>query len=166
MGVVMTQEFINRLLAAVMGKKTPDLCKSETIKTYSDDFKVHVLSIDTTWSPSSDGEATKEVRDWFAKEMPEEWEKFLHCMMDKHFKASTFQPGHMSEMLAYQLSITHLAQYIVDNYKEMFYEECPNLDKPVCTMNCDGIQCHGTGKIVKPRFAEAVKIIERYKHGT
>jgi len=117
MGVVMTQEFIKRLIAAMMGKKTPDLCKSETIKTYSDDFKVHVLSIDTTWSPSLDGEATKEVRDWFAKEMPEEWEKYLKYVGEA-FRFQNFS-NNETGVLDAQLSITNLAQYIVDNYQEM-----------------------------------------------
>ena len=71
------------------------------------------------WSPSIDGEATKEVRDWFAKEMPEEWEEYLKHT--DHTTAYGFKGGiiRFTTSLNAQLSITNLAQFIVENYKEM-----------------------------------------------
>lgn len=117
-----------------------------------------------TWSPSLDGEATKEVRDWFAKEMPEEWEKYLQGIAISpapQRNNDTF----FTETYDRQSSITNLAQYIVE-HPEMFYEECPKRTKNdvidcYYDTNCDFMMnCNGTGKRIKPRFAEAVRVIE------
>jgi hypothetical protein len=165
----MTQEFINRLFAAMMGKH-----KHEYNYLYNGGpGRICKICGDvywTQWSPSLDGESTKEVRDWFVKEMPEEWEKYqvdicvsLLSPNDKYFNTLCLNTI---------LSITSLAQYIVDNYKEMFYEECSKCKgqkievdnrytKGYREVNC--IDCNGTGKIIIPRYAEVVRVIEEGK---
>jgi hypothetical protein len=175
----MTQEFIDRLFAAVIGKKT-------------DAWGRVWHSVAHTWlyyPASKDGEATKEVRDWFAKEMPEWWEKYLDDMTRQYYWEDVTGISLLVKLLNAQLSITNLAQFIVDNYKEMFYEECPKCDgtrrmwivihPPLLPpgyglaeggvinnkvefdrKEIDCTVCNGTGKIVKPQFAEAVKVIE------
>jgi len=118
------------------------------------------------WSPSIAGEATKEVRDWFAKEMPEEWEKYCDWIVNYKVDFLTYRYK-KAEVLNAQLSIANLAQYIVDNYKEMFYEVCQadgNADEicPKCP-NFNNWDC--TGKTIIPRYAEVVEIIRRYLDG-
>jgi len=115
----MTQEFINRLFAAMLGKcehkhfgwsPTENKWMCSACNAYFD-----VLPL--VWSPSLDGEITKEVRDWFAKEMPEWWEKYLKYVGEA-FRFQNFS-NNETGVLDAQLSITNLAQYIVDNYQEM-----------------------------------------------
>jgi len=154
----MTQEFIDRLFAAVIGKKT-------------DAWGRVWHSVAHTWlyyPASKDGEATKEVRDWFAKEMPEWWEKYLDDMTRQYYWEDVTGISLLVKLLNAQLSITNLAQFIVDNYKEMFYEECPDADYGDWGYCCTDARedcpidngCRGTGKIIKPQFAEAVRVIE------
>ena len=140
----MTQEFINRLFAEMMGKHyhIPVVYPDGKVSIYKCsiprcDFYKH-QSLDplsyTQFYASLNGEITKEVRDWFAKEMPEEWESYLQGIAISpapQRNNDTF----FTETYDRQSSITNLAQYIVDNYKEM------------------------------PLSAEAVKIIEETKEG-
>ncbi len=154
----MTQEFINRMFAVMLGK-----CWHEWEHVVGQVYKCSVckriagpeyrtLSL-PTWSPSLDGEVTKEVRDWFTKEMPEEWEKYIFVIFDRY--------NYAVEIFNAQLSITNLAQFIMDNYREMFYEKCKSSyakDFPDCQKVCN-ILCDES-LIVKPQYAEAVRIIE------
>ena len=173
----MTQEFIDRLFAAVMGKC---IHSGTDPHHYSGMFvcakcgKPYNKQLDI-WSPSLNGEATKEVRDWFAKEMPEEWKDYVYSNMtgpvvqviSGHLKPEEIKPDYFR--LNRTLSITNLAQYIVENYKEMFMEECKDCygsggvspDEGMSIFPCP--VCNGTGLIVKPQFAEAVKVIEEGK---
>ncbi len=151
----MTQEFINRLFAAVMGKC---IHSGTDPHHYSGMFvcakcgKPYNKQLDI-WFPSLDGEATKEVRDWFAKEMPEEWESYLQGIAispNPQRNNDTF----FTETYDRQSSISNLAQYIVDNYKSMFFEELQKTDGTAT------IRHNVKTLIVKPQFAEAVKVIE------
>ncbi len=193
----MTQEFINRLFAAVMGKCEHRWYYYATTGNYEcakcgQISRVCRLPADPyCWSPSSDSEAKKEVRDWFTKQMPGWWAKYIREIWGT-------QTGDEIYKLNKMLSITNLAQYIVDN-PEMFYEECPECQDghvPVgeyqhyglvsreMAMDAGNIdlmgsltpcgteiewgqcqRCNGTGKIVKPQFAEAVRVIEQMKEG-
>jgi hypothetical protein len=171
----MTQEFIDRLFAAVMGKcwhepDFDDVYKEDFEQKHCRHCKEYYYS---NWSPSINGEATKEVRDWFAKEMPEEWESYLQGIAISpapQRNNDTF----FTETYDRQSSITNLAQHIIEHYKEMFFEECPecygqgsidlgHIPEAMTTMHCDN--CNGTGLIVKPEFAAVVKVIEEMKEG-
>jgi len=123
----MTQEFINRLFGAMMGKQEEEIkpfCPNcGNVRTYY-------------FSPSLDGEATKEVRDWMAREMPDVWELYLSKTEYEQGGISGRTDDTLSSrILNAQLSIANLAQYIVENYKEM------------------------------PLNAEAVRVIEELKEG-
>jgi hypothetical protein len=156
----MDEKTITKILAAMMGKCTDK--KGFKFDYYENKWvclscNKKFTQLPKPWSPSLDGEATKEVRDWFAKEMPEEWEKYLEEGYD--------QSQYFTRCFKWTLSITNLAHYIVDNYEEMFYEECKACYGGVPASPTDEIcgMCHGTGKIIKPQFVEAVKIIEGEK---
>ncbi len=140
----MNDEDINKLFSAMMGKQEEEIkpfCPNcGNVRTYY-------------FSPSIDGEATKEVRDWMTKEMPEEWELYLSKIEYEQGGIGGLNDDTLSiRILNAQLSITNLAQYIVKN-QEMFYEECD-----YCTKF--GRLKH---KIIKPQFAEAVRVIEEEK---
>ncbi len=161
----MTEEFINRLFAALVGKER----HVEAHKISPDGESVPAI---WDWTPSSDGEITKEVRDFMKKELPEEWEKYLGYVFDK---VSDILPKSDSyaidiawletKTLTAQLSITNLAKFIVDNWKGMFMEECPEAQQ--CTMErCKypDISCEGNGitrVIVKKGMEKVVKLIEK-----
>jgi hypothetical protein len=169
----MTQEY-DRLFAAILGKGKWDearcrICgwplKQTMIEGCTADScsqrPVPVRRADTlVWSPSLDGEITKEVRDWFAKEMPEWWTDYC----DECFVLFRYDKRQAFESVNTLLSITNLAQYILDNYKEMFFEECPDGfldDEGYCDCkHSPRRSCTVTGLIVKPQFAEAVRVIE------
>ncbi|MFA5307758.1 MAG: hypothetical protein WC365_09975 [Candidatus Babeliales bacterium] len=143
----MTQEFINRLFAAMMGKKKVFFPVNEDLLPYH-------------WSPSSEGETTKEVRDFMKGEFPKEWKRYL--------EKTQYDVKVYPKIFNAQLSITNLAQFIMDNYKEMFYETCnaegdAEIICPACP-NFNNWDCDG--KIIIPRFAEAVEIIRRELDGT
>ena len=107
------KEFQDRLIAAMMGKKV--LSYREII----DGESMLVVDDHEAWSPSLDGEATKEVRDWFAKEMLGWWERYLDDMTRQYYWEDVTGISLLVKLLNAQLSITNLAQYIVEHYKEM-----------------------------------------------
>jgi hypothetical protein len=178
----MTQEFINRFFGAMMGKcwhkptwgkVVCPICGGHSLRNWfyvpdKDNPWQYRLDSYVNWSPSLDGEATKEVRDWFTKELPEQWEKYCDWIVNYKVDFLTYRYK-KAEVLNAQLSITNLAQYIVDNYKEMFFDECTLCSGAgkisenairwgVSEIDCP--MCLSTGYIVKPEFAEAVRVIQ------
>jgi hypothetical protein len=157
----------DKFIAALMGKclhtfdtdYAEEKCKNcgETYY-YADKF-----------STSLDGEITKEVRDRMAKEMPEWWEKYLIHITSETGKNELYKGNNFATLtLDKQLSIINLVQYIVDNYKEMFMEECPECFGKGGWHRPDDygdmcFECNGTGKIPISRFAAAVKMIKEEK---
>jgi hypothetical protein len=118
------------------------------------------------FSPSPDGvRVSYEIIDFMAKEFPEVWNKYLWGAWDVLNEGRGFLL--YQEALSAQLSLTNLAQYIKDNYKKMFYEEC------YCN-HCKrgGIQYHYThpceicggvgGLKVNPKFEKVVKLLKEW----
>jgi hypothetical protein len=184
----MTQEFIDRLFAEILGKEMITSVPSG----YTDEYSgMNIVKL-VEWSPSIDSEATKEVRDFMQEKLLEWWGKYLNWIA----RGIHYDDYTSGNILNAQLSISNLAQYIVDN-PEMFYEECPKCQDghvPVgeyqhyglvsreMAMDAGNIdlmgsltpcgteiewgqcqRCNGTGKIVKPQFSEAVRVIEEMK---
>jgi len=143
----MTQEFIDRLFAAMMNIDNME---------YQHPFAKYF------WSPSLDGEATKEVRDWFERELPGWFDEFA---------TPIFYEWIPIEAIKRSLSISNLAQFIIDNCKAMFYEECECCFDARSTKAVKFIVlpdkhcsiCNGAGKIVKSQFAEAVEMLKGWK---
>lgn len=151
------------LMAALIGE-----CRHESdIQDYYDDLKMvprctkcHAYFTDQ-WSASIDGEMTKEVRDWLAKEMPEVWEIYLNCMNDD----IDLEGYYFASILNYQLSISNFCTWLRENYKEFMFEKCKhiaglanwNLAKRDCPV------CNGTGLTPIKKYVNVIKIIEEEK---
>jgi hypothetical protein len=122
----------------------------------------------------SEGWMTGETIRKIMGKMPGVWEKYLERMEIIHFWKDIFKHN---IAIKEQLSLHNFLEYLKDHLDDWTYVECGYLIK--CTNiseylvgycqknnNCDKkIPCHGTGKIVIPRFAEAVEIIRRYLDG-
>jgi hypothetical protein len=165
-GGVMTPGQIERLFAALMGKcqhvfnGTSLKCE----KCGAEYFK------EERFNPSPDGEHIDwPVMKFMAEKLPDAWEGYLEHI-DRDILDGPYPQ--YADMLNLQLSITNLTQYIMDNYKAMFFEECPKCRGTkqqvyacrfsMCTLvTCE--DCNGTGKVVKREFAEVVKVIEEMK---
>lgn len=153
----MTPEFINRLFAAMMGKCVHNEYNWNPLQYYFECVDCgYVSETNAHWSPSSDGEITKEVRDMMQKELPEWWEKYL----EEGYNRSEY----FVECLKWTLSISNLARYIVENYKGMFSFKCyryaPNCGGTFrCSAGLKFPECEN-GLIVKDEWVEAVKVIE------
>ena len=166
----MTQEY-DRLFAALMGYKlSGDVPTNGGVFIEMEDHH-HEL-----FFASLGGEATKEVRDFMAKEMPEWWEKYLddvYCSLEFPNLATLY-----TTFTRELLSIQNLTAYIMDHWQEMFWEECPtirhnipegndylvascwNSMKQYCLQDASNY-CVGTGRTIIPRFEGVVKIIRR-----
>ncbi len=122
------------------------------------------------WHPSDpQGRMSYEVIDFMESKLPEWWEKYLYQEANVR-RTNDYVELSCKIILNKQLSIIHLASFIVQNYLEMFYRECPacigrgfiqfgnvydgTADRDLC------MECNGTGKIPIPEYSEAIKVIE------
>ena len=177
---MLTQEQATKLITAMMGKcwhewnettRVPSSvqiwkCVKCGALTEPQNRKENYNPNNNFWSPcDSQGRMIYEIIDFMAKELPEVWNKYLWDVWDVLNEGRGFLL--YQEALSAQLSLTNLAQYIKDNYKKMFYEEC------YCN-HCKrgGIQYHYThpceicggvgGLKVNPKFEKVVKLLKEW----
>jgi hypothetical protein len=99
--------------------------------------------------------------DFMQARLPEWWEKYLRWI--DFVKITKLWPEY-HEVFDAQLSLANLAEFIVAEYEkrsDMFFEEYPNIGKDGHNHPANPCSiCNGTGFIVKPEWAEVVKVIE------
>lgn len=119
--------------------------------------------LEADWSPStSSGRMIEEVIDFWIKELPEEWEKYLQrtwiaCLNNKY-----------ADFVCTMLSLPNLTAFIEANWEAMFMVECPDKDfgdwgycgtdaREDCPIEGG---CNGTGRIIPDKWRAVVEVLK------